>query len=242
MGLQTERGDGHQDKEERGQSHPLSSKYEQGAGEEMEGGGQKDREENEHSNTCKVIKLLPFLARHNAIQSKTVATGVTVTMALMLRHYPPSTPPPPSVSWSTRVIVKGTINAQLPLFLPFPVLHLKVMAFSRVCFMQNYKEPPTAAAVVEPFVSTPVTKFSRGSSLFSSIRTVGLPYARSYCADDQLLGIIVSWEARWADDTLLWETHISPNGKRLLSFHYVSIGWSHFITFRFWCFWCIVRL
>lgn len=61
-----------------------------------------------------------------------MASSSTVTVALT--HQPHSSP----LSLLGSVIVKGTINVS---FLFFPLLYPKVMAFSRVCHMQNCKEP-----------------------------------------------------------------------------------------------------
>lgn len=87
----------------------------------------------------------------------------------------------------------------------------------------------------------PVTKFSLGSSLqqhrysrfslhkvaMSRWSTLGNPFELPRLTEQQ--------------DRLLWETYISLNGKGILSLHCVSIGWSHFLTFRFWYFWCILH-
>lgn len=154
---------------------------------------------------CSATPQQQFWARHNAIQSIIWDSGIwldSYSSSDTLSHSALSLSAL-YVSWFRGVIVKGTINASSLFPLLVHPLYLKVMAFSRVCYMQNYTKAAAAAAVAaaaaaaaaaadRTLVSTLVTKFSRGSSLQHH------RYSRSFPAQGhtvQMMMMMNSWES-----------------------------------------------
>lgn len=151
--------------------------------------------------------------------SETVASALTVTVALTHALSLSPSLGPLCVLIRTRHCKKGTINASSPFSLPIPPLHLKVMAFPRMCSMQKYKEWGSGGSRRDISVHPPPTKFSWGSSLQHH------HYSRSSLTQGHTVQMTDLW-------THFYEKPIFPLMAKVdLSLHYVLIRWSHFITF-----------
>lgn len=141
------------------------------------------------------------------ILSETLASGLTVTMALT--HSLPL-----SLSLCPLCVLIQKCHCkrdnQYKLAVLSLLLYLKVMAFSRVCYMQNYKERGSSSKR-DISVNPPRLNLA-GALPFSTITTVGLSLHKVTLSPWSTLGNHSVPRA----DTLLWETHISLNGKGVL--------------------------